>query len=82
MAPEGPAPVLRDAAARMREDARRRGDAPGSFLLAVSAWLEGEARQAAGMELLGNGSAYEALLAGFALPLAVASAYPGEPAAD
>lgn len=69
--PEPPESVLMRTAKKMREDADRCGDMPGSFIPEVAGWLELEAHMAA---LRGNspeGQTFHALKA--------ARAYLGEP---
>lgn len=45
-----PLETIRRAVTKMRADAERCGDAPGSFIPAVADWLDSEARHAAGGE--------------------------------
>lgn len=73
-----PAETLSRAVARMREDAERCGDKPGSFLPAVADWLEAEAERAAEIDGYEDSAVYPLMLAGYRRPLAVARAYLGE----
>ena len=75
---ETPAETLRRAVARMRADADRCGDPPGSFIPSLADWLESEAGNAASMDGYEGRAVYPAMLAGYRLPLAVARAYLGE----
>jgi hypothetical protein len=78
-APESPSAFLLRAVARMRADADRCGDPPGSFVPAVADWLEAVGLRAAEIDGHEGRPVYALMLAGYRHPVAVARAYLGEP---